>query len=358
VKNQDETGIDCGGSCAPESRCELGSECVDGDDCQSDYCFDEVCTDHCDSEAQEADETDVDCGGDTCDPCADNLGCGDDDDCQSGKCANTVCVPESCDDGVQNQDETDEDCGGACAQAKPCALGDSCAEGRDCISYVCGSSDTCVADIVIPSNAVIDDMEDQNNDIMGNEGRVGGWYQFNDTTGTSSFLLTNIPGSRGQFSLAAVNTTGEGFTTWGAGIGFDLNNEGGEAQTKLGYDASQYSGITFWARAETPLALAVVLPDFQTDRRGFTCDEAEPPPLPYCCTSGDAEETCCDEHFETSVTLSTQWQRFIVDFEDLTKGACDEDLTEVDASELTGVQFRLPANSVYNYWIDDIAFVE
>ncbi len=68
IQNQDETGIDCGGSCDP---------CIS-------------CTDG----IQNGDETDIDCGG-SCDPCP------------------------TCTDGIQNQDETGIDCGGSC---DPCVV--------------------------------------------------------------------------------------------------------------------------------------------------------------------------------------------------------------------------------------------
>jgi hypothetical protein len=70
VQNGDETGVDCGGSCAP---------CVT-----------------CDDGIQNGDETGIDCGGSCPDACA------------------------TCDDGIQNGDETGIDCGGSCA---PCGGG-------------------------------------------------------------------------------------------------------------------------------------------------------------------------------------------------------------------------------------------
>ena len=45
----------------------------------------------CDDGIQNQDETDVDCGG-TCDPCATGAQCNDDDDCESGACSNGTCV--------------------------------------------------------------------------------------------------------------------------------------------------------------------------------------------------------------------------------------------------------------------------
>jgi len=69
IQNQGETGIDCGGPCAPCLTCDDG--------------------------IQNQGETGVDCGG----PC-------------------TPCL--TCDDGIQNQGETGIDCGGPCA---PCNTG-------------------------------------------------------------------------------------------------------------------------------------------------------------------------------------------------------------------------------------------
>jgi hypothetical protein len=77
IQNQGETGIDCGGPCAP---CPSGPTCTDG--------------------IQNQGETGIDCGG----PCA-------------------PCPPTpTCNDGIQNQGETGIDCGGPCA---PCASGGS-----------------------------------------------------------------------------------------------------------------------------------------------------------------------------------------------------------------------------------------
>ena len=63
IQNQDETGVDCGGSCKACPTCKDG--------------------------IQNQDETGTDCGG-SCAPCA------------------------TCKDEIQNQDETGIDCGGSC----------------------------------------------------------------------------------------------------------------------------------------------------------------------------------------------------------------------------------------------------
>ena len=105
IQNGTETGIDCGGSCAP---CAIVSTCTDG--------------------IQNGTETDIDCGG-SCAPCIgvptcnDNIQNGTETgiDC-GGSCA--PCVAEAtCTDGIQNGNETGVDCGGACA---PCITNTGC----------------------------------------------------------------------------------------------------------------------------------------------------------------------------------------------------------------------------------------
>lgn len=90
IQNGDETGVDCGGSCAPCATCDDG--------------------------IQNGNETGIDCGGSctACPTCDDGLQNGDETgvDC-GGSC--TACA--TCDDGIQNGDETGVDCGGSC---NPC----------------------------------------------------------------------------------------------------------------------------------------------------------------------------------------------------------------------------------------------
>ncbi|HVK64917.1 MAG TPA: hypothetical protein VM694_10595, partial [Polyangium sp.] len=49
----------------------------------------------------------------------------------------------------------------------------------------------------------------------------------------------------GGSSAYGANTKGSGFTEWGAGFGFDLNNDG---LTKKAFNGSQFAGIQFWAK--------------------------------------------------------------------------------------------------------------
>jgi len=108
-----ETAYNCGGPCLPCSPgkpCNVSSDCLSGvcdnGSCQSPTCSDGVRNDG---------ETGVDCGGPpSCPRCPATQGCKASFDCASLVCWAGVCEAPSCIDGTTNGDETGEDCGGAC----------------------------------------------------------------------------------------------------------------------------------------------------------------------------------------------------------------------------------------------------
>ena len=134
IENGDETDVDCGGGlCDP---CADGLSCAEASDCQSAVCTDEICQEPtCEDLAQNAEETDIDCGGESCDPCTDGLSCSEASDCQSGVCTDEICQEPSCEDLAQNAEETDVDCGGSLCD--PCGDGMTCLGPEDCDSGVC-----------------------------------------------------------------------------------------------------------------------------------------------------------------------------------------------------------------------------
>jgi hypothetical protein len=160
LRNGGESDVDCGGdACAP---CAEGKSCLASADCRSGACSGGVCgtfspacapaqpgeDPNCNDCVQNGGESDVDCGGDACGPCDLGKKCAGDADCDSGACAGSVCVATTpgcvppaagedprCNDCVQNGGETDVDCGGdACG---PCAAGQVCQTAGDCLSAAC-----------------------------------------------------------------------------------------------------------------------------------------------------------------------------------------------------------------------------
>jgi hypothetical protein len=159
IQNGDETGIDCGGSCAPceiekESTCDDGEMNGDetGIDCGGSCTPCEVEeTATCDDGEMNGDERGIDCGG-SCEPCEveETATCDDGEmngdetgiDC-GGSCE--PCEVEettTCDDGEMNGDETGIDCGGSCV---PCEVEETatCDDGEmngDETGIDCGGS--------------------------------------------------------------------------------------------------------------------------------------------------------------------------------------------------------------------------
>jgi hypothetical protein len=111
----------------------------------------------CGDRQQNGTETDVDCGGGACGPCAGGQRCAVGADCVSTLCQGGLCVAPSCQDGIANNGETGIDCGGPCAPCTchdgvrdasetdvdcggpcaPCALKKRCTANADCVSQVC-----------------------------------------------------------------------------------------------------------------------------------------------------------------------------------------------------------------------------
>ncbi len=142
--NGTESDTDCGGDTC--EKCALGAQCARARDCESALCKAGVCATPspdptCADGARNGTETDADCGGDSCDPCAVDQRCTLGTDCLSLVC-DGVCQPSRCDDGVRNGDESDQDCGGACAGCDP---GSSCKSHADCASLDCKGGH-CLAD--------------------------------------------------------------------------------------------------------------------------------------------------------------------------------------------------------------------
>jgi len=139
IQNQDETDVDCGGSCP---KCDNGKTCMGNGDCATDLCDQGTCAsmpgETCDDGLQNQDESDVDCGGSCPTKCPEMRACRAPSDCATNECIGDVCVPEqTCSDGIKNQDETDVDCGGATSMCPRCMPDAACTDGPDCDSGFC-----------------------------------------------------------------------------------------------------------------------------------------------------------------------------------------------------------------------------
>ncbi len=157
-----ETDTDCGGKdCAP---CAKGKYCVKSSDCLTDACVFGVCElPTCTDQIRNQDETGIDCGG-PCDGCLDGTRCLDAGDCTSLNCSAGRCI--SCYDLVKNGTETDRDCGGGMCQG--CANELACRQGSDCAGGGCENSACCTANACGFCGALSDETCDgKDNDCNG-----------------------------------------------------------------------------------------------------------------------------------------------------------------------------------------------
>ena len=145
LRESTEADVDCGGTCRQsQPLCSLGSMCVANDDCDSYQCSTMRRCISCSDGVLNGAETDIDCGGDVCDVCADAQRCDADSDCSSQNCAgggegHRAC--SSCLNGIRDGLEADVDCGAVCPTQ--CLDDRRCYTDDDCISMHCNSNGLC-----------------------------------------------------------------------------------------------------------------------------------------------------------------------------------------------------------------------
>jgi hypothetical protein len=76
--------------------------------------------------------------------------------------------------------------------------------------------------------------------------RAGYWFHYGDKTVGATQTGAGAFGGCAGAADCAYHTTGMGYADYGAGIGFDLNDD--STQTAQPYDATPYMGLQFWAK--------------------------------------------------------------------------------------------------------------
>jgi hypothetical protein len=218
------------------------------------------------------------------------------------------------------------------------------------------ASDGASLDAGILTEDPIDDMKDMNvpHYILPSHGRVGYWFTVNDATdgGVQSPSLSMFGLSPGGYNTPySAHLSGQGFSTWGIYMGFTLNKAlQGVRKT---YDASAYAGISFWAKLGStdnctpPSACRLVhlaISTLDTDSQGGVCT------------------TACSDHFGYWQTLTTNWQKYTILFNQLAQDGWGvpgpAQGLKFDATHAYEVQFQVkPAGPVFDFWIDSVAFV-
>jgi hypothetical protein len=229
-------------------------------------------------------------------------------------------------------------------------------------------------DAGVPTQLLIDDMEDQTPDIVGSVA-YGSWYVYNDQTVGSHvtpaagvpFTMEPIPGGRCA-SEYAMRMSGTGLSQWGAGMGFDFGygdtNASGQV-VRIPVDARAYAGVRLWARVGQAT----------TTRATFSISAGTCPP-PDASPSGGADAgqdggqdggddggddgsaprapSDCELGYAKSLVLTTEWARYDLTFDQFLS---NPGRLGIPRDQIYSFQFLVPPSTTFDLWIDDISWL-
>jgi len=190
---------------------------------------------------------------------------------------------------------------------------------------------------------LIDDLNDGDRYIMSINGRVGAWNDAHDDSPNAKMYPDSnsfVPSQTGDTCRKyAAYVYGGGYVLWGADFWFGLGSP---------YNASKYTGISFWAKVDAGAStkIRVAFPDKDTHPDGVLCTQ-----------NPSTGPTACFDHYGSALSLTTEWQKYRVSFADLTQDGWGRPGKAFDPSTLYQVMFQIPVGANFGIWIDDVAFV-
>ena len=190
----------------------------------------------------------------------------------------------------------------------------------------------CVVQQAVGDDPLIDDLEDGDDKIREADGRRGTWYLRNDETigGTQNDTGEFSPDSSGaNGSDYSARTWGDGFNTWGASLGVQLNAPTDDQACP--YDASAYLGIQFYARGSGLLRVSV--DTSSTLRAGV-----------------DASS----DWYQAEVRLNDGWTRYQIPWRQLL-GAVAQ--FPINPTGLVDIEFSAGPGGPFDFQIDDVSFI-
>lgn len=205
---------------------------------------------------------------------------------------------------------------------------------RECAlptSFQCKQPESTLSGDTAGPAIFIDNLEDGDTQILSQDGRQGAWFAFDDgTAGTRSEPTVKPDGAEGSSSAICID--GEGFTAWGGGIALDLNEA---TSSRALYDASGYTGISFWARGSGSF-------------RAMAVDQFSDPAASRCAG--------CYDHFQAPFTPTDTWKRYSYSWQQLKQQGFGDMQPNVCAAELLALQFQWSANARFELCLDNVAF--
>jgi endoglucanase len=193
-----------------------------------------------------------------------------------------------------------------------------------------------------PPEAKIEDGEDTNNQVIVQDGRSGYIYTYADPEGSTVepagggvFSMTPGGANGSQYALHMGGQLGSASVVYAAmGLNF--------VDPKGTYDASKYQGISFFAKKGpgSVSKVRVKVSDKNTDPDGGVCG-------------------ACSNDFGMVLSLSEEWQKFIVPFGALRQesGWGNPRPRSVSPEAVFAIQFAVnEKGKAFDIWVDDLAF--
>jgi hypothetical protein len=178
----------------------------------------------------------------------------------------------------------------------------------------------------------------------------GYWYTFHDgggvispdtQDGSDELIATDLPAERDGSLLGVHVVADDGFTDWGAGLGFDFDAPSPTVKNR--YDVSRYTSLKFWARADAGT--------FDMRLNVLTADIV---------SSGNPGGECssrCDDAYGVVITLTTTWKEYTIDLAapPLVQGGWGASIP-FDPTAALSIQWQAAVGVAFNIWIDDVRF--
>lgn len=190
------------------------------------------------------------------------------------------------------------------------------------------------------ADGLLDDWEDGNTQLLVDGARDGYWWTHHDPNGSTIEPNPLAPeaggpdGSTQTMRISGQTSSADG--AYGSSLGVNFSTSGA-------YDASKYAGISFKAKAAGSSVKKVrfKIGDVNTHQDGAVC-------------------TDCWNHFGKDVTLTEEWQEYVIPFSELKQGDGwgDPRPQSLTPEKLYNLDWSIGPGATFELWIDDIQFHE
>jgi hypothetical protein len=202
-------------------------------------------------------------------------------------------------------------------------------------------------------------MADGDGAIILQDGRSGGWYTYNDNTGTQTPAAPQVAAGQGQ-----ICTSGFGFIDWGAGLGVSLD---ADATKSCDYDGSIYKGISFWIEGVAvggEVRFTVQTSNIASSNAGGTCVASG--------TTNDCDDTYGANLVSTTAGISCttavmSWTcgpltgttgpiAVSIPFLNMSQEGWGRPIPNFDRTRMLGLQWQFKLNTSFNICLHNVSF--